>query len=133
MAKHPNFKMLNAKINNMDLVIFSWNFSSDGNENSGGKRWWKSDPDFLPKDPREGHYFACLPQHEEACLWWLNGGDVERKVYGNWCSNTNLKLSCETVWDLYHAFMLETNEFRIVPPATEEAENNELLWPVPDL
>lgn len=29
-------------------------------------------------------YFLCLPQHKEACLHWLNGGDVEENYGSKW-------------------------------------------------
>ena len=61
--KHKHYDMIVAKAANTELVKFvkhlgewiatqtdEWNIASD--------------------------YFLCLPKHKEACLHWLNGGDV---------------------------------------------------------
>lgn len=66
--KHKHYEMIVAKAANMDLVIFA-------REGDRGDGLWHE----LMCMPRWGdeNYFLCLPQHADACLHWLNGGDVQ--------------------------------------------------------
>lgn len=66
--KHKHYEMIVAKAANMDLVVFvktcdngAWYEKGD----NSACQWWE-----------DSDYFLCLPQHKEACLHWLNGGDV---------------------------------------------------------
>jgi hypothetical protein len=58
-------------------------------------------------------FFLCLPQHKEACLHWLNGGDVQDYYEDEWTpvNSSDGKPS----WSIHHAFMDEEAEYRIKP------------------
>lgn len=63
--------MIKAKADNMDLVVFC-----------NGPFWHVIDrwPSFF----EDFDYFACLPQHKEAVLNVLNGGDSQVNYIGEW-------------------------------------------------
>ena len=71
MAKlHKHYEMIVAKAANMDLTVFHKSITGE----------WLIDTDsnkvmVFENDSTE--YFLCLPQHKEACLHWLNGGEIE--------------------------------------------------------
>lgn len=66
MTAHKHVEMITAKANNMDLAVF---FRNDEN-------WFILTGNALPSFEAE-EYFLCLPQHKEACLHWLNGGEIQ--------------------------------------------------------
>lgn len=66
--KHKHYEMIVAKAANMDLVLFNKSENQDG--------WSVSHETCLPVFST-CDYFLCLPQHKEACLHWLNGGEVQ--------------------------------------------------------
>jgi hypothetical protein len=68
MTAHKHAAMIKSKADNMDLVVFSKNESG----------WRVSTFEDIVCWPSHEH-FLCLPQHKEACLHWLNGGEVECK------------------------------------------------------
>jgi len=61
MTAHKHAAMIKAKADNMDLVVF---IQHDQTE-------WEQ-------------VLICLPQHKEACLHWLNGGEIEYDNMKNW-------------------------------------------------
>ncbi|MGB0943661.1 MAG: hypothetical protein ACPGUE_14720 [Marinomonas sp.] len=65
--KHRHYEMICAKSANMDLVKFQFD--------SG--KWIESVNQRKIQFSENGSYFLCLPQHKEACLHWLNGGEVQ--------------------------------------------------------
>lgn len=67
--KHPHYKKIVAKAANMDLVVF-YRYKND--------EWEEAASEMLVWDVKAEH-FLCLPQHKEACLHWLNGGEVQFK------------------------------------------------------
>ncbi|AUR98843.1 hypothetical protein NVP1256O_04 [Vibrio phage 1.256.O._10N.286.45.F8] len=69
-------ELFTAKLNDMDLVLFEKHKDWDEWALTGD-----SDRYFMVSDNFE--YFLCLPQHKEACLHWLNGGDAEFHLYGD--------------------------------------------------
>lgn len=107
MAKHKHSKMIKAKADNMDLVVFTKNCQNDG-------KWWAlvNDESVIPSFDGD-HYFACLPQHKEVCLHWLNGGDVEYKsrFTGDYWSK------CYSIsgWSPLIGLMREDVKYRIKP------------------
>lgn len=105
MSKHVHYHMIEAKAANMDLVVLG--------KNQSDNVWYKMNDQGSTDLGELMEYFLCIERHENECLHWLNGGEVERKVYGQWCDNTNLEHSEALEWSKYHAFMLETNDFRI--------------------
>ena len=68
MTKHRHAEMIKAKADNMELVVFYKDcyYPEQG---------WKETSQ-LPMQ-EEFKYFLCLPQHKEACLHWLNGGETQ--------------------------------------------------------
>ena len=62
--KHANSEMIKAVADNTELVIFC----------KGNSGRWKA---ACPADIFYNDSFLCLPQHKDACLHWLNGGDVQ--------------------------------------------------------
>ena len=103
--KHKLSEMIKAKADNMDLVIIVKNCQNDGD-------WWalKSDKEILPSFSN-GEYFACLPQHEEACLYWLNGGDAQYSHDGVGFGDLTEQLE----WDPDSAFMDSNLHIRTKP------------------
>lgn len=76
--KHKHYEMIVAKAANMELVLFV---------NTEEQKWRVSNcgshfPSFY-RDP-EYQWFLCLPQHKEACLHWLNGGEIQDYYNGEW-------------------------------------------------
>lgn len=79
MTAHKHAEMIKAKADNMELVVFCIDRSNVRNE---WGLYTGEDGDALPigaipmfEDIFD--YFLCLPQHKEACLHWLNGGDAQ--------------------------------------------------------
>lgn len=64
---HPHKEMIIAKASNMDLVVFC--------NGPFGSKWHVVDHEW-PSFTKDFDCFLCLPKHKDACLHWLNGGDV---------------------------------------------------------
>lgn len=103
MNKHKHYDMIVAKAANMDLVVFI--------KCQSGWQTQVCNDDQL--NFSEGHeYFLCLPQHKDACLHWLNGGDVQQSPLDieQWVSSGSNKK-----WMSFSSFMSEKVRFRIEP------------------
>ena len=74
--KHVHYDKIVAKAANMDLVVFY---------KLPCEEWWQPDSECeaLP-DEVEIDYFLCLPQHKEAVLTLLNGGDIQITTESHW-------------------------------------------------
>ena len=98
--RHRHYDMIVAKAANMDLVVFY--------KDSG--KWIELNSDEMP-DIVTTEYFLCLPQHKEACLHWLNGGEVEFEYDSKWhsCSYWSME------WYETSGFICEDNKLRIKP------------------
>lgn len=105
MTAHKHAAMIKAKADNVDLVVFVKN-----------DKWYitkSCDDAMMFFEDRD--YFLCLPQHKEACLHALNGGEIEFS-YGDsdeWmdsCKNGRV-----LVWDESLDLMSENYHFRIKP------------------
>ena len=101
--KHKHYDMIVALAENMDLVVFiktcgKWKVNNNSHF-----------PPFFCEDEYE--YFLCLPQHKEACLHWLNGGEVEFEYDSKWhsCSYWSRE------WHETSGFTCEDNKLRIKP------------------
>lgn len=115
--KHKHADIAKAKLDNVNLVLFAKHESSD--------KWaeivYHGDIAFLS----DYEYFLCLPQHKEACLHWLNGGDVEYKnelAPRGWGSVSSIKESIEEgmedgeeLWSECVLFMRTDPPIRIKP------------------
>ena len=66
--KHKHFEMIVAKAGNMDLVVFS--------QNQKDNSWLVQNDQGTTDFGDLVNYFLCLPQHKDACLHWLNGGEL---------------------------------------------------------
>lgn len=102
MAKHKHAEMIKAKADNMDLVVLRKNYDNSWGEINC------HDCCFMP----DFDYFLCLPQHKEACLHWLNGGDVQARRDSPWA---NLLLQNPIYLDEFTPFMDDCCEIRIKP------------------
>ena len=108
--KHKHHAMIVAKAENMELVVFA---------NSGDGEWFEMKNEESPIiDFFE--YFLCLPQHKEACLHWLNGGEVEFEYDSKWnsCSYWSRE------WHEASGFTCEDNKLRIKP----KKEKRWIIW-----
>ena len=103
MTAHRHAKMIKAKADNMELVVFE-------KDPSG---WLMKISDIIHMNPSK-EYFLCLPQHKEVCLHWLNGGtisDVSKAT--DWYMDENgLK---NVVWSDNSIFMSEDYNLSIKP------------------
>ena len=111
--KHKHYDMIVAKAANMNLVVFQ--------TDSELSEWH-----ILDRFPMWGdstNYFLCLPQHKEACLHWLNGGDVQLDHFDQPMLNSGINGNCHVVdfdedvssfpWKQSHPFMDSSHELRI--------------------
>lgn len=101
--KHKHYDMIVAKAANMDLAIFRKDY-----QNAPWRRLVDSE---LPTDESKEH-FLCLPQHKDACLHWLNGGEIEffGQFTDGWTEYDPIKS-----WGIGSVFMQSDYEFRIKP------------------
>ncbi|AUR83554.1 hypothetical protein NVP1036O_56 [Vibrio phage 1.036.O._10N.286.45.C3] len=79
--KHKNAEMIIAAANNTEMVVF---VKVIDQEDESGNYWAVSSLSTLVTACNE--FFLCLPQHKDACLHWLNGGDVEFCDIDTWYS-----------------------------------------------
>ena len=107
MTVHKHASMIKAKADNMELVVFE-------KDPSG---WLMRISDIIHMNPSK-EYFLCLPKHKEACLHWLNGGDVlvKSKIVTSW-----EVVSHGQVWGDTIGWMREDAKYRIKP-------RKEKLW-----
>lgn len=102
MTAHKHAEMIEAKIYNMDLVVF---FKPKDRE------WLKLDTNYeLPAFNENLEYFICHPNHADVCLHWLNGGEVQAVFNFAW---TDSLLNAR--WSTAHPLMNEQEEVRIKP------------------
>lgn len=103
MTARKHAVMIKAKADNMDLVVLRKTPTSE--------YWEICRSDWMPTDLQD-EFFLCLPQHKEACLHWLNGGDVEFRRNGEEWQD-----ECEKYhgWAKYCGMMNCDVEFRIKP------------------
>lgn len=104
--KHANSEMIKAVLDNTELAIFC-EVVDHGNED--GNYWAVSSLRDLVSCFNK--FFVCLPQHKEACLHWLNGGEVEFECGSKWhsCSDWSRE------WYETSGFTCEDNKLRIKP------------------
>lgn len=106
MSKHKHYEIGVAKLANTDLVVFF----KDGDD------WFFDDTSESYNFRSDIEYFLCLPQHKEACLHWLNGGEVQAFFEGDWVNCISLSKSANVLkFTHYHMFMDDGLEFRIKP------------------
>ncbi len=106
MTAHKHAAMIKAKADDMDLVVFC-----DGPH---GKKWHIVDSKW-PSFSDDFDYFLCLPQHKEACLHWLNGGEIQEKGFYNECEFGKIEIIGASKWRYNHIFMDNSSELRIKP------------------
>ena len=103
--KHKHYEMIVAKAANMDLVGFV---------TIDGLSWSERRRSALMEFGEDFDYFLCLPQHKEACLHWLNGGEVQtRNEYSDLGWDTLLNF--EGTWSEVSHFMCTDILLRIKP------------------
>lgn len=123
MTAHKHAKMIKAKVGDMDLEVFFKN-------PDGCNKWLKIENSCeLSAFYEHYEYFLCHPKHSDVCLHWLNGGevqdvvlgqfiDLEPKIYdGDWrpgcgfmnCNvNFRIKPRKEKRWIGYHKYGFTT-------------------------
>ncbi|QAU04500.1 hypothetical protein Va1_147 [Vibrio phage Va1] len=112
--KHRHCDMITSVINDMNLSVFVCVVSHTigGGQTVRHERWLQSDIGSMANDQRD-NYFVCLPQHEESCIHWLNGGNVQ-SCRGNSIWNDVLeKYGPDNNWHVGHLFMQENVQIRI--------------------
>ena len=109
MAAHKYASMIKAKADNMELVVLRKHYEGEWVEVSNQE-------EIAIK--QNGNYFLCLPLHKEACLHWLNGGEVEfnSEFVDDWTEYEPFK-----DWGLGSIFMQDDYKIRIKP-------RKEKLW-----
>lgn len=103
MTAHKHAKMIKAKADNMELVVFL----------NIGPEWVESKLDTMVAN-QDMDFFLCLPKHNDngQCLHWLNGSDVEfRRESGDWQGEREQYHG----WASYCGMMNPDVEFRIKP------------------
>ena len=107
--KHRHYDMIVAKAANTKLVVF---FKSDND-------WYFDDTSESIKFYSNVDYFLCLPQHKEACLHWLNGGDVQHNDCDKgWATMENINEPMDAdapIWSKTCRLMTDEQDFRIKP------------------
>ncbi len=103
--KHKHYDMIVAKAENMELTTLV----------KFGETWMISAPHTVGEVisfVSLYEYFLCLPQHKEACLHWLNGGESQYLSNGmeKW-----INFGDSTRWSDTHLFMTTECELRIKP------------------
>ena len=92
--KHKHYEMIVAFAGNTEFSVFC--------KGELGKEWIELSGCGMPCFVPESDYFLCLPQHKEACLHWLNGGDVQVQDFPtndfNDYSDEKYEWSLETWW-----------------------------------
>lgn len=99
-------ELFTAKLNDMDLVLFEKHRDWDKWTIAGG-----SDRYFMVSDNFE--YFLCLPQHKEAVLNALNGGESQLTFDGTTWDKCNLNQPVE--WSEDWWYMKGESQSRIKP------------------
>ena len=100
--------MVMAKANNESLIVF---IKIECPEDSGD--FWRESK-FSELVSVSNDFFLCLPQHKEACLHWLNGGEVQYRIeLYDWTDGS--KNVSNSAWSIDNMFMLEQVELRIKP------------------
>lgn len=79
MTAHKHAEIIKAKADDMDLVVL-------GRYKSKETEWEEVSYQHLIGHENYQH-FLCLPQHKEAVLCGLNGGDFQVKCLGEFSSN----------------------------------------------
>lgn len=103
--KHKHYDMIVAKAANMGLVVFS--------KTKNSEKWEESSlVAFIVNENFD--FFLCLPQHKEACLHWLNGGEVQYSLNGtDWFDKDSFGINKERM-DIEY-FNSATHSMRIKP------------------
>ncbi|UYE90938.1 hypothetical protein [Vibrio phage vB_VaS_L1] len=104
MTAHKHAAMIKAKADNVGLVQFIKLVNDWEVVNSHGEEVVIFNDHF--------QYFLCLQQHKDACLHWLNCGDVQYRhgTSQDWDDYGPIK-----VWSAGCIFMQEHVEIRIKP------------------
>ena len=104
--KHKHHDKIVAKASNTGLVQL---IKMDGEWENAGLS------DKFISFSEEYDYFLCLHQHEEACLHWLGGGDVQMAHKGEFYNVSSVSLRCVDGWNDRCAFMDDSFELRAKP------------------
>lgn len=103
--KHKHYEMIVAKAANMELVVFQTDDEL--------KEWHVLDR--FPMWGESTNYFLCLPQHKDACLHWLNGGEVEARMRGTGREFEHMTGNPNKDWSNKTVFTSDECDIRIKP------------------
>lgn len=109
MTAHKHAEMIKAKVDNMEIVVFSKD-RLDGEWFEYGRGG-----DYCPFHPGD-EYFLCLPQHNKdgQCLHWLNGGEIESSWKGDGYCRYEVGPD-DMEWHKERDWMSDFVKFRIKP------------------
>ena len=99
--KHVHYEMIVAKAANMELVVLAKSL-----------KWHEVDDEDYLFFSQHDKYFLCLPQHKEACLHWLNGGDAQ---YLSGAMEKWINFGSSRYWCGTHLFMRSDASIHIKP------------------
>ena len=115
--RHRNYDMIVAKAADMDLFVFSKDFYSEKSKDYTG--WGVVDYPARVLFNSDLDLFLCLPKHKEACLHWLNGGDVQHNdCEKGWATMENINDPMDAdapIWSKTCRLMTDEQDFRIKP------------------
>ena len=102
--RHKHADMIIAKAENRDLVVFCK--QSDG--------WVMCSQDGIISWSYDLEYLLCPPQHKEAYLHWLNGGEIQVLHNGEWKICGEYGAGCQS-WS-HDGFLMHNGcDYRIRP------------------
>ncbi|CAM0006411.1 hypothetical protein VPHK373_0004 [Vibrio phage K373] len=99
--KNKHYDMIVAKAANMELVVFF-----NPSFGSGAGKWEEATTTLFPAFHPDTEYFLCLPQHKEACLHWLNGGEVEENYNSQWDKVERHSWHDQSVFNFYDGYII---------------------------
>lgn len=107
--KHKHYEKIVAKASNMDLVVLTKDVIAPVDA-----PWVAIEMGYLPAFDEHCEYFLCLPQHKDAVLCGLNGGEFQVKCTKDYYSDSwhlnGDKWFGSCVW-----YMLSNHHSRIKP------------------
>ena len=108
--KHKNAEMIKAVVDNVELVVMAEVIEP---EDDSRNYWAVSNLGVLAV--ASNSFFLCLPQHKEACLHWLNGGESQLEYTHQSYPTWNSIDSDAKGWSIGNVFMDSSLKIRIKP------------------
>ncbi|AUS01384.1 hypothetical protein NVP1284A_57 [Vibrio phage 1.284.A._10N.286.55.A5] len=112
--KHKHYEMIVAKAADLHLTVFCKGVNDDCE--------WHEIRKF-PNWQNNAEYFLCQPQHREACLHWLSGGNIQYRIALDAWTDAAGNVS-NVAWTPDNLFIDDQVEFRIKP----KKEKRWIVW-----